>query len=287
MGICIDPTLELVWRDPHTVQIGVDPARAVVALPGPAEERFLLGLRHETPRHALPALADRCGCPPAAAAALLAEAGPTLLEMRPEPLARVEVLGVVPLADLLEAHLVGEGVAVTRTRAPRGGPVPLPDPAPHLAVAVTEHVLDPAVRAAWSRRRVPHLSVVLGDGRIRIGPLVEPDDGPCLQCAELDRVDEDPHWPTVVAQVWGRGARPLSPYRASVVAARVVATVLDRLPGTTGTATGRQEQIERTDLTVRIRTVPQHPRCACRAPRGNGSASAPRLGTTRASTTSR
>jgi len=37
MGIRIDPTLEFVWRDPTTVQLGVDPPRAVVPVPSTAE----------------------------------------------------------------------------------------------------------------------------------------------------------------------------------------------------------------------------------------------------------
>lgn len=57
MGIRIDPSLEFVWRDLHTVQIGVDPPRAVVPVASVAEERFLTSLRRETSREALPALA--------------------------------------------------------------------------------------------------------------------------------------------------------------------------------------------------------------------------------------
>lgn len=285
MGIRIDPILELVWRDPRTVQLGTDPARAVVPVPDLGRERFLLALRTETTRDALPAVAEQAGCPPLDAAAVLHAAGTAVHDMLPEPLARVELLGSGAVADAVGTFLAGEGVTVVRTTADRGGPVPLPEPPPDLAVAVAGHVLDPAVRAAWSRRAVPHLPVVIGDGRVRIGPLVEPGTGPCLQCTELDRADEDPSWPVVAPQVWGRTVAPLSPWRVADVAAHVVRIVLARLPSTVPVDPGRQLRVDRSDGTVTVRTVPEHPRCACRAPRGNDSAPDPRPARSRAATT--
>ncbi len=95
MGIRIDPSLEFVWRDPATVQLGVDPPRAVVAVPSTAEERFLSALRRETSRDALGGLAAACGCPPAVAARVLGAASPAVVDVLPEPLARVEVHGRV------------------------------------------------------------------------------------------------------------------------------------------------------------------------------------------------
>jgi bacteriocin biosynthesis cyclodehydratase domain-containing protein len=286
MGIRIDPTLELVWRDPQTVQLGSDPARAVVPVPDLGRERFLLALRTETTRDALPSVADQAGCSPLDAAAVLHAAGTAVLDMLPEPLARVELLGSGPIADAVGTFLVGEGVTVVRTVAGRGGPVPTPAPPPDLAVAVAAHVLDPAVRAAWSRRDVPHLPVVIGDGRVRIGPLVEPSTGPCLECVELDRADEDPAWAVVAPQVWGRTVAPLSPWRVADVAAEVVRVVLARLPSSVPVEPGRQLRVDRADGAVTVRTVPEHPACACRAPRGNDSARGRRPATSPAPTTS-
>lgn len=286
MGIRIDPTLEFVWRDPHTVQLGVDPPRAVVPVPTTAEERFLCALRRETGRDAMAGLARSVGCGPAAAARVLGDAAPAVVDMLPEPLARVEVSGNGGLADDLDRMLTGEGVTVVRTSAPRGGPVAAPDPPPALAVLVADHVTDPAVRAAWCRRAVPHLPVVVGDGRVRIGPFVVPGAGPCLQCVELERSDADPAWPAVAAQVWGRPAAALSPHRAATVAVTVTGLVLERLPLVAQHPDARQVVVDRSDLSVTTRRVAPHPRCACRALPGTGSPPAARPGWSPARTTS-
>jgi bacteriocin biosynthesis cyclodehydratase domain-containing protein len=286
MGIRIDPTLEFVWRDPDTVQLGVDPPRAVVSVPTTAEERFLCALRRETARDAMAGLARSVGCPPAAAARVLGDAAPAVVDMLPEPLARVEVAGSGAVADELDRMLTGDGVTVVRTVVPRGGPVPEPDPAPAVAVLVADHVTDPVVRAAWSRRPVPHLPVVVGDGRVRVGPYLVPGAGPCLQCVELERTDTDAAWPAIAAQVWGRPAAALSPWRAATVAAAVTRSVLDRLPLVTQRPDAEQMVFDRADLSVTRRWVGPHPRCACRSLPGTGSPPVVRPATTPVPTTS-
>ncbi|WP_139200551.1 TOMM precursor leader peptide-binding protein [Curtobacterium sp. MMLR14_010] len=285
MGIRIDPSLEFVWRDPATVQLGVDPPRAVIGVPTTAEERFLCALRRETSRDALSGLAASVRCRPEVAAQVLGAASPAVLDMLPEPLTRVEVHGAGELASTLDAFLTGEGITVVRTTAPRGGPVALPDPEPRIAVVVADHVVDPALRSAWTRRGTPHLPVVVGDGRVRVGPLVVPGSGPCLQCLEYAHVDDDPAWPAIAAQVWGRPAAPLSPWRTGAVAAAVTRSVVELLPRTTVAAGTDQLVFERDDLSVSRRPVRPHPRCACRALPGTDSAPGHPRATTPAVTT--
>lgn len=273
MGIRIDPTLEFVWRDPVTVQLGVDPPRAVVAVPTTGEERFLCGLRRETGHEALSGLAAASGCAPQTAARVLGAASPAVVEVLPEPLERIEVHGSGALADTLASFLSGEGVTVSRTVPVPGEPVPLPDPEPRLAVVVADHVVDPALRAAWSRRDVPHLAVVVGDGRVRLGPFVVPGAGPCLQCAEFARADADPAWPAIAAQLWGRRPAPLSPWRTAAVAAAATRLLVQRLPLRTQRPDPDQLVFERDDLSVSRSPVRPHPRCACRALPGTDSGS--------------
>ncbi len=271
MGIRIDPSLEFVWRDPTTVQLGVDPPRAVVPVPSTAEERFLCALRRETGRDALSGVAAASGCPPGLAARVLGDASPAVVDVLPEPLARVEVHGTGALPDAVAELLSGEGVTIVRTTAPRGGPVTVPDPDPQLAVVVADHVVDPAVRAAWTRRGTAHLPVVVGDGRVRLGPFVVPGAGPCLQCVEYARVDDDPCWPAIAAQVWGRPAAPLSPYRIAAVAAATTRMLLERLPSRTQHPGPDQLVFDRDDLSVSRQPVTFHPRCSCRALPGSDS----------------
>ncbi|MDK8174145.1 TOMM precursor leader peptide-binding protein [Curtobacterium citreum] len=286
MGIRIDPTLEFVWRDPATVQLGVDPPRAVVPVPTTAEERFLCALRRETARDALAALARTVGCRPEVAARVLGTASPAVVDVIPEPLARVEVHGAGPLADTVAEMLLGEGVTVVRTTAPLGGPVSLPEPEPRLALVVADHVVDPALRAAWTRRGTPHLALVVGDGRVRLGPFVVPGTGPCLQCVEYARVDADPAWAAVAAQVWGRPAAPLSPWRTAAVAAAATRMLVQRLPSATQHPRADQVVFDRDDLSVSVQPVAPHPRCACRALPGTDSAPGLRHAWSPAETTS-
>lgn len=301
MGIRIDPTLEFVWRDPATVQLGIDPPRAVVPVPTTAEERFLCALRRETGRDALTALADTLGCRPEVAASVLAAASPAVIEVLPSPSPRVQVHGTGPLADAIAGQLSGEGAAVVRTGPPTGaddrpgGPTEPGDVPVVFAVVVAEHVVDPALRAAWTRRDVPHLAVVVGDGTVRIGPVVSDDDGPCLQCLEYARADDDPAWPAIATQVWGRPAAPLGPWRTAAVAVATVGVVLGRLPGA-AVARGRPDDrdrighdqlvLDRCDAAVTRRRVLPHPRCACRGLPGTGSVPASPRAPTPASTTS-
>lgn len=284
MGIRIDPALEFVWRDPATVQLGVDPPRAVVPVPTTGEERFLSAVRRETSRDALAALATTAGCAPGAAARVLGAAAPAVVDVVPAPSAVVEVHGDGALPDAVADLLAGEGVAVARTRPGAEHPVPVPDP--HLAVVVADHVVDPALRAAWTRRDVPHLPVVVGDGRIRLGPFVVPGTGPCLQCVEYARTDDDPAWPAIAAQVWGRSAAPLSPWRVAAVASATTRMLVRRLQHPTLVPDDEQVLLDRVDLSVRVRSVAPHPRCACRALPGTGSPSALRSVPTPVVTTS-
>ncbi|MFZ7088287.1 TOMM precursor leader peptide-binding protein [Curtobacterium sp. RRHDQ10] len=290
MGLRIDPALEFVWRDVRTVQLGVDPQRAVVDVATTPAERFLSAVRRETARDALPVLAEQFGCPPATAAAVLGTAAPALVDVVPEPDHLVEVHGTGAVADRVVAQLLGEQVRVVRTSAPPGGPVPIPDPPPDLAVVVADLLLDPVLRSTWVRRRVPQVPAVIGDGTVRLGPVLEPDAGACLACLELWRVDEDPAWPAIAGQVWGRRLPEPTPWRTDGIAAAVTGLVLDRLrPGRASRASapdGRTSWIDRSDLTVRTRTVGAHPRCACRVLPRNDSAAVPRPGRSPAPTTS-
>ncbi len=349
MGIRIDPTLEFVWRDPATVQLGVDPPLAVVPVPTTAEERFVCALRRETGREAMGALAAGLRCPPEVAADVLAAAAPAVVEVIPRPAPRVQVHGTGSVADAVAAQLAGEGVTVVRTttgsgtapdvtatsssrpsgagpagarRESGGGTRPesgaVRDPAPGtgtdldpdpgtgtatgtplaFAVAVADHVLDPALRAAWTRRDVPHLAVLVSDGTVRVGPVVSAGDGPCLQCVEYARTDDDPAWPAIAAQLWGRPAAALGPWRTAAVAVAVVRTVLEHLPGSTavhpcsvrrrGDGPGHEQvRFARADLSVTRQPVQPHPRCACRGLPGNDSAPGSPHAPTPAATTSR
>ena len=122
MGIRIDPTLEFVWRDPGTVQLGVDPPRSVVPVPTVAEERFLCALRRETSRDALTALAATTGLGYALGSSIagrLADWG-----------GHTPAFAVTVTAGLLATLLTLAGAGTLRRTQDRTTPPPVPVPEP-------------------------------------------------------------------------------------------------------------------------------------------------------------
>jgi bacteriocin biosynthesis cyclodehydratase domain-containing protein len=113
----------------------------------------------------------------------------------------------------------------------------------------------------------PHLSVVIREDDIVVGPLVRPGAGPCLRCLDLHRGDRDPAWPSVLAQVLRPSAGTLHPEETAVstLAAGLVALqVLAHLDGTAEPATvGATLEIELPDGLIARRSWPAHPRCGC------------------------
>jgi bacteriocin biosynthesis cyclodehydratase domain-containing protein len=207
------PGVHVLRRGPHEVQVGLDPASAVVlpsadalpdALPGLVRAGLALaddrGLRSALPphdgddpwpRHAAAALARRHG------AAL-----PDACDSREHHVVAVTATGhrlAGPLADELTELCRRSGLRL-RSRS-RPGPLPRgarrPSPV-HVLVAVGEprrELLDD-----WVRRQGPHLVVRLVEGRAAVGPFVVPGSTACLRCLDAYRTEQDPVWPLLVEQ---------------------------------------------------------------------------------------
>jgi bacteriocin biosynthesis cyclodehydratase domain-containing protein len=132
-----------------------------------------------------------------------------------------------------------------------------------LGIAVGHYVLDPDVYGYWLRRDIPHLPVIFTDSSVTIGPLIEPGIGPCLYCLERYRSENDPMWPTLATQLWGRHSVTETPLLSREVAARVARTVVNRLrDGRPGAAMLVRLDAERGTATYR-EELP-HPQCGCR-----------------------
>ncbi|HWJ85288.1 MAG TPA: hypothetical protein VNR62_07665 [Cellulomonas sp.] len=135
---------------------------------------------------------------------------------------------------------------------------------PDLLVIVEHGATDPVRAADVLVTGVPHLSVVVREADVLVGPLVVDGGGPCLRCLDLHRADEDPAWP-LVADALSRPAHDgdevgvLAGSSASVAAAAVLA-FLDRgepLPAT--------YEIGLPDAVPRRRDWAVHPSCGCTA----------------------
>ncbi len=116
---------------------------------------------------------------------------------------------------------------------------------------------------------VPHLSIVVREATIVIGPLVLPGRSPCLRCLDLHRGDRDPAWPRVLAQVLGRptrlGAQEVA--SAQLAASLAALQVLAHLDGLhSPAAVGATLEVELPDGLASRREWPVHPACGCTWP---------------------
>jgi bacteriocin biosynthesis cyclodehydratase domain-containing protein len=290
-----------VWRDRDTLQIGIDPRRAI-ALSGMSQAAVLVGLLDGSrDRDQLVAAAAGRGIPAPTAErilTLLAAGGAledfpasTLRELPPSLRSRLA-------AELATASLVhGDGnggarylarrrAAVVRiegerrigrsvTRILRAAGVgrvraglargPAAVIQPDLAILVGRQ--PPEVAAQLVRDRVPHLAVSAGEAIGIVGPLVIPGQTACLRCLDYFRAASDPAWPLILAQLSSR--RPDPPACDAVLAAAVAAqaaaqalTAIDKTPASSAAASGTLELVLPA-WQWRRRTWPPHPACPC------------------------
>lgn len=256
MVLKLDPRWPLVWRNPFSLQFGIDPPRVRLDDLTDSEERMLAALAIGV---TLPGLAVICGERLEVRDALLTRLEPVMLSGLPQaPPPLVAVSGVGSLASAVTAVLAGCGIRVVTA----ADPAELEHTSPDLAVVVGQFVLAPATHAVWLRRDIVHLPVVASETGVTIGPIIEPGEGPCLLCLELYRRDADPAWPAVAAQLLGRSAGSdcaLVMAEASAALARVVLARLNNGPGFAHSL--------RIDATTGARTSREwhpHPDCGCR-----------------------
>lgn len=156
---------------------------------------------------------------------------------------------------------------------PRPG-APLPSCA--LVVLVEPDAADAVAAKELVGADVTHLSVVIGQGTVVVGPLVVPGHGACLACLDLHRRDRDPDWPRVLLQVLsarrstagrpGRAAAEetvLAQLGASVAALQVLAHLDASGEEPRPAATSATLELALPDGLPRRRPWPPHPDCGC------------------------
>jgi bacteriocin biosynthesis cyclodehydratase domain-containing protein len=255
-----------LWRDRDTIQIGVDPRRAI-ALTGAGAAAALIGLLDGgRDRGQVVAAAADLGIPEhltermlklLAAAGVLVDFPAGLMRELPAELrqlllpelaaaslarldadggaqifarragAAVQVRGTGSIPASIAEVLTASGVAATV--GPLTGPA---GPAGRRAMRPALVVLtgpQPAAAADQLRRdQVPHLAVSAGEAIGTVGPLVRPGVTACVRCLNLARADRDPAWPLILAQLAGRQAEPAACDAAlgAAVAAQAAAQAL-------------------------------------------------------------
>ncbi len=262
MTLKLDPQFPLVWRDPVSLQLGIDEPRVILDDVSGAEERMIAALAVGVSRSGLSMIGIEAGATETDIGRLLARLEPALEPARePEPdiaddthpgpgrdaIPSVCLDGSGPTVDRISATLSGSGVRVIRADRPSAegsvtGSGRDTGRGIDLAVIVAHYVVDPQLHGFWLRRDVPHLALVFGDLGVQLGPIVEPGRGPCLYCLERHRSDADPARPAIASQLWGRRSPAETPLVSSEAAALASRMVLARLAqgstGTRGSGTG-------------------------------------------------
>lgn len=267
----LHPRVAVLVRRDGAVQLGWDPGEALRLHPEGLDSAAVLGflrlLDGLRTRAQILWRAREFGVDSETALGLLDEIDSAgLLSARTETSSRVRsvhVHGRGPLSDALLRGVRRIGVRPSHSRAqgvlPEGRH-------PDLVVLADALVPAPNVVGELVRQRIPHLQVRIRDGRGVIGPLVLPGVTSCLHCADRYRVERDPEWPHLAAQLLGRVGQA-SPAGIAAIAGLALAEI-------EAVATGSNDHPPATlDATLELnldsrqldrRAWPPHPACVCR-----------------------
>jgi hypothetical protein len=138
---------------------------------------------------------------------------------------------------------------------------------PSAVVVVSDHVDRPESFVRLMSLEVAHLSVVVGEADVRLGPFVLPGTTACVACRHRDAADADPAWPRLSAQLRELpGGRPRETVLAVTAAALATGQVLAHLDGGRPALCDAVATVRLPDAVPRLRTLAAHPDCGCTAP---------------------
>ena len=242
----IDPRFPVVWRDPHTLQIGVDPPVLVVS---DVDDKFL-PLLHElstgTSLGGIAVCAKAASIDPLDVEAFLHLLDPVLGQ---PPLVQTQTL----ILDAPRSGAAARSVFETLGYRVIG---PDSDPEGSEVVIVADYVLEPAAHHSWLRRDVAHTPIVFTDQSARIGPRVTPGSSPCLHCFFLHRVAEQPATVAIDSQLWGTHA----PAHTPALEARAAWVAIEMIESDTA---GVVTRVDATHHTIESYAIAPDPQCGC------------------------
>lgn len=292
------PGSHVLRRADDTLQVGLDPSRAIIL---PADESTTRSLR------LLATCADTEQYAEGGLIALLegeqllvdAEAALPLLGSTPDPGARharaalardhgaaagdaltarrASTVEVVPygdddvstglaaeLAGLLRTAELGVADRQRHRRARRGRP-----PAAGVLVGAGEPHRD--LVDGWVRDDVPHLVVRLSEGTATVGPFVSPGRTACLRCLDAHHTDADPSWPLLVEQYSSATSRPradgvpepVDPLIARIALAWAARDLVSHAEGRQPSSWSATIRFDPLLAEVRAHAWLRHPECGC------------------------
>lgn len=276
----LNPALHRLWRDTHTLQIGLDPNHSLVLTNLPAGAgRLLAHLDGTLDRTAIRLTARDLGIATEAADDLVGalEDGAVLQEHSCDgtadqrarrAAADVLIVGDSAVAQCAANLLSAAAVGVVRRASGSSDVTWGSSPGPDLVVLApaTGTALD--LRDDLMRESIPHLPANVRELTGVVGPLVVPGHTSCLRCQDLHRTDRDSAWPLLAAQLATptrqcreAGDGVLATLVASCAALQVLAFIdgCDPVPATVdGTL-----EVTLPDWRIRRRSWPLHPGCGC------------------------
>jgi hypothetical protein len=140
---------------------------------------------------------------------------------------------------------------------------------PDLVVLLDRSAADAGRADRLVAEDVAHLSIVVRETSIVVGPLVLPGRSPCLRCLDLHRSGRDPQWPVVLAQLLATRQRRRAPLEETALAQSAAALaslqVLGHLDGVVvPAAAGATLEVLLPDGLITRRPWSIHERCGCR-----------------------
>lgn len=259
----VDPSYPPVWRSATSLQFGAD---AIVVLddPAPWQERIVRHLEGGIADDAFESMASAAGASPSLARSFLERLRPVLsraVDRGPSPRVRIHaprgfaherassITSAIAASGLIVESV--DDVALAAGRQDRS-----------FVVLLADHTIEPRRGSALLHEDVPHLPVVFSAGSIEVGPFVWPGLSACLRCLDEHRMDADPTWALVAAQLLGRPAPTVG--AATVIHAGLVAGQMVSA-ATRGAFSSRSVQLRDDALTRRWRGHHPHAACHCRS----------------------
>lgn len=264
--IKLDPSAPPLWRDDGRVQFGA-PAVASAPVVAPWVDVVVAALVTGTTRPEVRALARVHGAAAGESDALLDAIAPALARRKQQAPIAVQV------SDDLPERAIRAVLAALPARAsvyPWAGTAGPSVPTGTRVLMLAAHRVDPRRAAGLVRDDVTHVPLTLDGGSAMIGPVVVPGRTACLACLDVARRLDDPHWPTIAAQLLGR-PRPPVDVALAAEAGRAARFLLSApIAATTRSLRLRADSFRRVWETHR----PSED-CHCRSPGGSAMASVP------------
>lgn len=255
----IRSTRPLIWRTPHSLQVGIDPPQIRVDDIPDTAAPLIHALRDGVSDEGLGMLAERLKVSASTVKSIVQTLSPSFDQPESTAAHSVTVTGHSTATQIISSVFDTWGFdAVHRD-----------EPAPHTpgatVVLAGDYVANPRWSAALSHTSTPHVPVIFSDLSITVGPLVTPGTTPCLSCHELWRRDEEPEWLSIGSQLWDTPA-PTATLHGAQRAVALCAMLLGEL-GTDGIdlpPSGVQLEMRPGSRTSSRREITFHPECRCR-----------------------